>query len=419
MKLKTYLTLLILSFFSSCSNDNLGIEVEAITLNYTSVELRRGDALRLIATLNPSNATTKEIMWKSSDTTIVTVDNIGNIEPINLGSAEIIATSQNNISVKCRVTIITAWNLKADFGSERGRYGAVSFSIGDKAYVGLGRDESYSYDIFGDEYISNAGSFKNDFWEYNPETDTWRKLNNFPGEGRTGAVGFSIDGKGYVGLGFYSDGTRNDVGYTSTFEFKQDFWEYNPYDDSWTQLEDFPGEARTKSASFVIDNKGYVACGRGKFDSKRDFWEFSPSDQSWKQLVDYPVEGRTPVGFSINNKGYVWSSNGFWEYSLNTGSWDEKQNAEIQDTFYYDVKGFSINGDAYICLDTNSFFKYNPTNNEWTNLPDRFPDSKGREAKTSFVVNEKAFLGLGFYRYSCGSHCSSFSPTSSIYQFIP
>ena len=41
----------------------------------------------------------------------------------------------------------------------------------------------------------------NDFWEYDPTTNTWTQKANFGGTPRDGAVGFSIGSKGYIGTG--------------------------------------------------------------------------------------------------------------------------------------------------------------------------------------------------------------------------
>jgi hypothetical protein len=44
-----------------------------------------------------------------------------------------------------------------------------------------------------------------DFWEYNTNNASWSGKSDFGGTSRYGAVGFSIDSKGYIGTG-YGDG---------------------------------------------------------------------------------------------------------------------------------------------------------------------------------------------------------------------
>src|SRR2546423_8607295 len=79
------------------------------------------------------------------------------------------------------------WTQKADFGGTA-RSGAVGFSIGSKGYIGT-----------GENYIDPYG--KNDFWEYDPVVNTWLQKADFGGAARYLAVGFSIGNKGYIGTG--------------------------------------------------------------------------------------------------------------------------------------------------------------------------------------------------------------------------
>src|SRR5207302_641276 len=110
-----------------------------------------------------------------------------------------------------------------------GTYSAVGFSIENKGYVGLG------------------GSGSKDFWEYDPSTNTWTRKTDFGGIGRSDAVGFSIENKGYIGTG---------GGYM------KDFWEYGPSTNTWTQKADFGGLGRSHAVGFGIGNKGYMGVGR-------------------------------------------------------------------------------------------------------------------------------------------------------------
>lgn len=76
----------------------------------------------------------------------------------------------------------------------------MGFAIGTKGYLGTGYD----------------GGFKNDFWEYDPSTDSWLQKEDIGFFGRTSAVGFSIgNNKGYIGAGLRPGTLR-------------DFWEYSP-----------------------------------------------------------------------------------------------------------------------------------------------------------------------------------------------
>lgn len=131
----------------------------------------------------------------------------------------------------------------------------IGFAISSKAYVGLGGASIIDY--------------KNDFYEYDPSKNKWTQLNDFPGAPRRGSIGFSMDGKGYAGLGYKDIGSYN-KGY-----FK-DLWEYDPLTDDWTRLPDFPGEARQDAIGFGIDGAIYVGMGGindfYKYDLKSKEW---------------------------------------------------------------------------------------------------------------------------------------------------
>ena len=80
------------------------IEVSSIKLNKTTISLDEGKEATLKATISPSNATNKNITWKSSDEKIVTVDN-GKIKAIKKGTATITATANNGKIATCKVTV--------------------------------------------------------------------------------------------------------------------------------------------------------------------------------------------------------------------------------------------------------------------------------------------------------------------------
>src|SRR5207249_1321311 len=69
--------------------------------------------------------------------------------------------------------------------SEERQYILRLFSISSNGYIGTGVD-------------FNVNLYK-DFWEYDPSANTWTQKADFGGSGRSGAVGFSIGSKGYIG----------------------------------------------------------------------------------------------------------------------------------------------------------------------------------------------------------------------------
>ncbi|PHN00887.1 Kelch repeat-containing protein [Flavilitoribacter nigricans] len=228
------------------------------------------------------------------------------------------------------------WTRKADFPGETPRLGAVSFVIQGKAYVGTG---------------SMLGCFcpyrtkYEDLWEYDPNEDTWTRKADFPGGPRHHAAGFAINGKGYLGTGvdFFGDA-------------QNDFWEYDPPTDSWKEVASFEGIARYGAATFTIGNKGYL--GIGIIDGsirRRDFWEYAPSDDSWTRKANFVEQGRAcTVSFSIGDKGYIGTgcdntsdrNNDLWEFDPTTNVWTKKTN--FTGRARQEATGFSIGNRGYI-----------------------------------------------------------------------
>ena len=74
-----------------------------ITLNESSIRFTNGSPVILTATLTPEN-TTDEVVWTSSDNTVVTVTN-GTVYPLKNGTATITATCGNQTAT-CAVTVV-------------------------------------------------------------------------------------------------------------------------------------------------------------------------------------------------------------------------------------------------------------------------------------------------------------------------
>ena len=58
--------------------------------------------------------------------------------------------------------------------------------------------------------------------------------------------------------------------------YLDDFWEYNPYSDSWVVREEFPGDERRNAISFVIADRGYIGTGKGYSGLRRSMYEYTP-----------------------------------------------------------------------------------------------------------------------------------------------
>lgn len=81
------------------------IKVENLVLNSESVILNEGEIYQLEVTVVPDNATNKKVVWESSDSNIVSV-NEGKLVAISLGEAIItVSSSDGLIKKECKITV--------------------------------------------------------------------------------------------------------------------------------------------------------------------------------------------------------------------------------------------------------------------------------------------------------------------------
>lgn len=82
--------------------------VTGITLNQSSLSLKVGQTATLTASVQPGNATNKNVTWTSSDSGVVSVSN-GTVKAVSAGSATVTAKAADGSgkTASCRVTVST------------------------------------------------------------------------------------------------------------------------------------------------------------------------------------------------------------------------------------------------------------------------------------------------------------------------
>ncbi|MDR2918229.1 MAG: Ig-like domain-containing protein [Tannerella sp.] len=112
------------------------VNVSSISLDKSSLNLNINESASLTATVNPSNATNKDIKWKSENTAIATVNDNGKIIALQTGTVNIIATSaeNENITATCTVKIKSSGSTVVvediTFGEDLEKYG-INLTVGE------------------------------------------------------------------------------------------------------------------------------------------------------------------------------------------------------------------------------------------------------------------------------------------------
>ncbi len=259
--------------------------------------------------------------------------------------------------------------------------GACSFFIGENLFVGGG-----------------AGS--NSFYMLDTETDTWEQKANIPGNVARGwPIGFSLDGKGYIGGG--------DIG---GFSLRSDFYSYDPVLDSWTQKADFGGGVRDGAFSCTYDGKAYIIGGFDGNYALGEVWEYEPDQDQWTQKNNY-LGGQTifPSGFIQNDRIYVGtgspdgfsSKSDFYEYNPSTDTWIQK--SDLPGVAKQGCIGFAVDNMGYMGGGQENysnvlpdFYSYDVNTDTWQIEPNLgFPDDASVAWSTAAVYDNVIYLGTG------------------------
>ena len=273
-----------------------------------------------------------------------------------------------------------------------GRSSAVGFAINGKGYVVLGRDS-----------LKNP---LNDCWEFEPTTNQWTQKASFPGIARVKAVSVVLNGKAYIGLGF-----NPLIGvYTNQSAYLQDFWMYDPSTDSWTRKADFPSADCDACVGFSLGNFIYVGSGFNGFGFGPTFWKYDPTIDKWTQLRKFQGPARAGAVACTNGErvffgtGYdTYNENDWWEYFPANDTWKKLQS--MPDNGRENGVSFSVNNRFFVSTGRqfggnltggnikSDILEYDAVRNVWYergNIP-----NGNRENAIAFVINGKGYIGFG------------------------
>lgn len=274
-----------------------------------------------------------------------------------------------------------------------------SFVVDKTAYIGLNDTKS--------------------FWSYNTETNTWKKLADFPGEKRASNAGFVYQNKIYFGTG---RGAM--IGYDS-YKYYNDWWEYDTKTNTWLQKNNYAGSLNGNIGFSTIDGCFLTAGYTYTYNRTADNFtyhinteKYNPSEDSWSLLeigswidtehsgMDYwnPFVAATNgsevyINLGVSNL-YRYTDK---MYIANTNNNTMKRIADYPNVTNQSVVALYLNGIAYIKrMDSDQYNKsaiyyYNKTNNVWKYENFAIYSSiEGGYGSFSFEVGNIGYIGNSY-----------------------
>ena len=202
------------------------------------------------------------------------------------------------------------------------------------------------------------------------------------------AFGFAVDGTGYLIAGQTPDGFTNAA------------YSYDPVTDVWSSLPDFPGEPRGYTIGGVWDGVAWMGFGLNDDGAMNDLWRFDPATGDWTEMASCPCEPRYHPAFVAHEGTFSWA----WARAsrrpgrlvgLRHGHGHLDGEAQHPSPRAHHPYQFGIDGIIYTGLGHNgpdiynTWYAYDPSDESWQELAS-LPD-QGRVAGTQFAHGELGF----------------------------
>jgi N-acetylneuraminic acid mutarotase len=221
----------------------------------------------------------------------------------------------------------------------------------------------------------NSSGCRNDWWRWDPCSDTWTQLASPPVTIGDQAFIFAIGPYIYAGGGRFSC-----VGPTAAF------YRYDPATNTWTPRANLPvplwGAAGASDGTY-----GYVACGvTTGWSRSSTLYRYNPSTDSWTNLSTIPDglgrwlpdmtyhQGRLYIGGGETGGNNCRQN--FYAYDIATGNWITLSNHPVS---HYDGWSVAYNGKVYVtgehpagCTATSctaQYYYYTIASNTWSSMP--------------------------------------------------
>lgn len=254
---------------------------------------------------------------------------------------------------------------------------------------------SFAYNDFG--YVGGASFLiTDDFWKYDPDQDTWTQLADMGDAARSEPASFVLGENLYVLCG--QDQNQN---------LLKSVMKYNFSSNSWVKMKDFGGVARYAATAFVVNNTAYFGFGEGEnYSYLKDFWKYNDATDDWTQLSDFDGKARrNAFAFTIQDKVYLGGSSrseykDFWIFDSSLETWS--QIGDVPFASVYDLPTFVIDEKAYVVSNElgsefterkTHLWQFDPQNNTWRRKAN-FP-GKERSGAVDFAIKNTIYFGFG------------------------
>ena len=260
-----------------------------------------------------------------------------------------------------------------------------------KGYVFGGRDAN--------------GSYLNDLWQYDPQTNTWTDMGITPLKPRAYAAVIAYEGALYVGLGVAKGKAYIDGNYL------HDWWRWNPATNKWDSLAPYPDNTTIAPTMYVVDDRIYAIYGSQDCFSRNiryyvpqaDEW-YSVEDDHRRALSAFCGVGATCHGRTYYGLGYNTRNLTQW-YTMNLpddkwtacrslpGKGREYSACGVGKNNIYVFGGRYFGGEYTGGEIFADIWRYAPDDDHWTYCG-TMPGGRA-ENQIAFSINGKVYFGLG------------------------
>jgi len=271
------------------------------------------------------------------------------------------------------------------------RAGASACAIGDKGYVFGGRDQN--------------GRYLKDLWQYDSQSDTWSRINSFPGRARFKPLMAVYEDALYIGLGFAGGQAYDDSCYL------RDLWKYTPENGQWTELAPALNHNVIGGVPYLTGQRLYMLYATGwsytnevvYYDLTADEWTIVPSTgeraESCLGGAGAQCAGRCFFGAGVRKENLCQ----WYEVDLEADRWSQRASfpgkgreacacCATNDCVYLFggryFGGEHTGGEVY-----NDYLRYSVAEDRWERCG-AMPAGR-KENMIAFTINGTAYFGLG------------------------